>query len=93
MFAELSHGVNVQDEDGWTPLMFAAKGGCAPVVQYLIQRGAKPNLRQVCILMHCHDCYGMADVCFVLEWWIHSSLPCRTRRACFMLLVLAGGEC
>ena len=47
MFAELSRDVNVQDEDGWTPLMFAAKSGSAAVIQYLLQRGAKPNLRQV----------------------------------------------
>ena len=46
IFAELSRDVNVQDEDGWTPLMFAAKSGSAAVVQYLLQRGAKPNLRQ-----------------------------------------------
>ena len=53
MFTELLCDVNVQDEDGWTPLMFAAKGGAAVIVQYLIQRGAKPNLRQVNVLMHC----------------------------------------
>lgn len=47
MFAELSRDVNLQDEDGWTPLMFAAKSGSAAIVQYLLQRGAKPNLRQV----------------------------------------------
>ena len=48
MFAELSRNVNEQDEDGWTPLMFGAKSGSTAVVQYLLQRGAKPNMRQVC---------------------------------------------
>lgn len=47
MFAELSHNVNIQDEDGWTPLMFAAKSGSTVIVQYLLQRGANPNIRQV----------------------------------------------
>ena len=47
MFAELSRNVNQQDEDGWTPLMFAAKSGSTVVVQYLLQRGANPNMRQV----------------------------------------------
>lgn len=52
MFAEFYRDLNVQDEDGWTPLMFAAKAGSAAVVQYLIQRGAKTNLRQVSVVMH-----------------------------------------
>ena len=47
MFAERSRTVNVQDEDGWTPLMYAAKSGSTSVVQYLLQRGADPNMRQV----------------------------------------------
>jgi len=49
MFAELSPSIDVQDEDGWTPLMFAAKSGSAAVVQYLLQRRAKANKRQVCL--------------------------------------------
>ena len=49
MFADLSPNIDVQDEDGWTPLMFAAKSGSAAVVQYLLQRGAKANKRQVCL--------------------------------------------
>ena len=93
MFAEFYRDLNVQDEDGWTPLMFAAKAGSAAVVQYLIQRGAKTNLRQVSVVMHSLNWYGMADICFSLEWWIHGSLPCRTRWPCFILLVFAGGEC
>jgi len=51
MFADLSPSIDVQDEDGWTPLMFAAKSGSAAVVQYLLQRGAKANKRQVCLLV------------------------------------------
>ena len=47
MFTELSGDINIQDEDGWTPLMYAAKSGSAAVVQYLLQRGAMPNMRQV----------------------------------------------
>lgn len=39
--------INVQDGDGWTPLMYAAKSGAAAIVKYLIQRGADPNIRQV----------------------------------------------
>ena len=56
MFAELSRDINVQDEDGWTPLMFAAKSGSAAVVKYLLQRGAKPNLRQVCGVLLINRC-------------------------------------
>ena len=59
MFAELSPSIDVQDEDGWTPLMFAAKSGSAAVVQYLLQRRAKANKRQVCLsvsLIVSHEC-------------------------------------
>jgi len=49
MFAELSPNIDAQDEDGWTPLMFASKSGLAAVVQYLLQKGAKANIRQVCL--------------------------------------------
>lgn len=39
--------VNLQDSDGWTPLMYAAKSGSSAVVKYLLQRGADPNVAQV----------------------------------------------
>lgn len=37
--------VNSRREDGWTPLMIAAIGGHAEIVQLLLQRGAVPNIR------------------------------------------------
>ncbi len=43
-FVELSSDLNVQDADGWTPLMHATKAGSAPLVKYLLQRGANPNV-------------------------------------------------
>ena len=45
---ELCPDIDVRDGDGWTPLMYAAKSGSSAIVKYLIQRGANPNLRQVC---------------------------------------------
>ena len=40
--------VNLQDNNGWTPLMFACKASSSVVVRYLLQRGADPNIAQVC---------------------------------------------
>ena len=44
---ELCPNINVSDNDGWTPLIYAAKSGSSAIVKYLIQRGADPNLTQV----------------------------------------------
>lgn len=45
-YVELTSDLNVQDGDGWTALMHATKAGSAPLVKYLLQRGAGPNVRQ-----------------------------------------------
>ena len=45
--AEVMPDINVQDADGWTPLMFACKAQCNITIQYLLQRGADPNIPQV----------------------------------------------
>ena len=45
--AEVMPDINVQDDDGWTPLMFACKAQCNIAIQYLLQRGADPNIPQV----------------------------------------------
>ena len=45
-FAELAESLDVQDCDGWTPLMSAVKGRAAAVVKYLVQRGVDVNCRQ-----------------------------------------------
>ena len=34
-----------QDDGGWTPIIWAAEYKHIPVVQYLIERGADPNIR------------------------------------------------
>ena len=48
MFLAERTDVNLQDNDGWTPLMFACKASSSVVVRYLLQRGADPNIAQVC---------------------------------------------
>lgn len=45
-FAEKTPNLNVQDADGWTPLMYAAKSQSVVVTKYLLQRGADPNIGQ-----------------------------------------------
>lgn len=45
--AEVMPDINVQDADGWTALMFACKAQCNITIQYLLQRGADPNIPQV----------------------------------------------
>ena len=50
--AEVMPDINVQDADGWTPLMFACKAQCNITIQYLLQRGADPNIPQVGVV---HD--------------------------------------
>jgi ankyrin repeat protein len=44
--AELTSDLDVQDMDGWTPLMFAARSKSPNIVHYLLQRGVNPNLQQ-----------------------------------------------
>ena len=44
---DMTDNINVQDGDGWTPLMYAAKSRSSTVVKYLLQRGADPNMQQV----------------------------------------------
>ena len=46
-FTEMTSDINVQDSDGWSPLMYAAKAEASTIVKYLLQRGADPNVRQV----------------------------------------------
>ena len=55
-FTEMTPNLNVQDADGWTPLMYAAKSESVVVTKYLLQRGADPNVRQV------GGAYGMVGV-------------------------------
>lgn len=43
---ELFPDIDVQDADGWSPLMYAAKSGSSAIVKYLVQRGANPDIRQ-----------------------------------------------
>ncbi len=45
-FTEMSD-VNIQDADGWTPLMYAAKSQSPVTSKYLLQHGADPNITQV----------------------------------------------
>ena len=45
--AEVMPDINIQDADGWTALMFACKAQCNITIQYLLQRGADPNIPQV----------------------------------------------
>ena len=45
-FAEQTTDLNIQDNDGWTPLMYGAKSGSSAVVKYLLQKGADPNVSQ-----------------------------------------------
>ena len=49
--AEVMPDINVQDDDGWTPLMFACKAQCNITIQYLLQRGADPNIPQVGVVL------------------------------------------
>ena len=37
--------INKQDNDGWTPLMLAARNGKIEVVRELLKRGAKKDLK------------------------------------------------
>jgi len=37
--------VNDYDEWGWTPFMWAVYNDCGPVTDYLLSKGANPNLR------------------------------------------------
>lgn len=37
--------VNMQNDEGWTPLMIAAEQDDGPMVQYLLSRGADPAIR------------------------------------------------
>ena len=60
---EITPNINVQDEEGWTPLIFAAKTESPAVTKYLLLKGADTNLRVVNILItlketgsHKHKC-------------------------------------
>ncbi|XP_033121220.1 uncharacterized protein LOC117120307 isoform X2 [Anneissia japonica] len=37
--------INIQDDGGWTPLVWAAEARHVDVVQYLLERGCDPNIR------------------------------------------------
>ena len=41
----MSNYVNVQDDGGWTPLVWACEHGFIDVAKFLILRGADINLR------------------------------------------------
>ncbi len=45
-YSELTPDLNVRDSDGWTPVMYAAKAGSAPLIKYLLQKGTNPNTCQ-----------------------------------------------
>lgn len=47
--AEMLPDMDVQDKDGWTPLMYAARSHSPVIAHYLLQRGADPNLQQVIV--------------------------------------------
>ena len=47
---ELTPNINVQDEDGWSPLIYSAKTESPATMKYLLQKGANTNLRVVIIL-------------------------------------------
>ena len=57
--AEMSDNIDIQDADGWTPLMYAAKSKSSAVVKYLLQRNADPNKQQVSVPTNTHmaACY------------------------------------
>ena len=41
---ELGHAsTEVRDEDGWTPMHYAANTGCSDIIKILLQHGANPN--------------------------------------------------
>jgi ankyrin repeat protein len=37
--------VNIQDKEGYTPLMYAAKHQSLPIIKYLVEHGADVNIR------------------------------------------------
>ena len=49
---DLLTNINMQDSDGWTPLMYAARSKCLTIVKYLLQRRANPNIQQVRLLLN-----------------------------------------
>ena len=45
MFSEFNHDIDTQDEDGLSPLAWAAAHNQSATVVYLLQRGADPDSR------------------------------------------------
>ena len=68
---------NVADYDGWTPLMYAAEGGCKKCVRLLIEAGADINY---------HDAY--TDPSSALQLAQKNG-----KKECAKLLIDAGADC
>ncbi|GIY06390.1 hypothetical protein CDAR_505911 [Caerostris darwini] len=58
--------VNIQDDGGWTPLVWACEKNCVDVVQWLVNLGADPNVRdnEENTALHWAACSGS---CKILE--------------------------